>query len=291
MKSIAAQNGSPTATADEVAPIASESVTPQPAIEDRKLKETSGPRDSRRPADRFPVVALCGSAGALDAFEKFFAHLPAQTGIAFVVVLHRLPDPEQGEALTQVLQRFTPLPVAEAHDGLRVRPNHVYVIPPAYDLSLLHGSLFLLKPTQPAGRRQPIDFFLQTLAKDVGDRAVCIICSGLGTDGTIGLKLVMENFGMVMAQAPETAAFDVMPRAALATEFVDFVLPPSSCPPSCSTTSSSRWKCAACATPTPTRPPSRPTRSKKSSCSFALRQATTLAFISATPCFGALSGA
>jgi two-component system CheB/CheR fusion protein len=230
MKPIAAQNGSPTATSDEVAPIASESVTPQPATEDRKLKEMSAPRDSRRNADRFPVVALCGSAGALDAFEKFFAHLPAQTGIAFVVVLHRLPDPEQGEALTQVLQRFTPLPVAEAHDGLRVHPNHVYVIPPAYDLSLLHGSLFLLKPTPPAGRRQPIDFFLQTLAKDVGDRAVCIICSGLGTDGTIGLKLVMENFGMVMAQAPETAAFDVMPRAALATEFVDFVLPPELMP-------------------------------------------------------------
>ena len=183
-------------------------------------------------ADKFSVVALCGSAGALEALEKFFAYLPDQTGLAFVVVLHRLPDPDpaKGAALIQVIQRFTLLPVAEAHDGLRVRPNHVYVIPPDCDLSLLHGSLFLLEPTQPPGRRQPIDFFLQTLAKDVGERAVCILFSGMGSDGTIGLKLIMESFGMVMVQDPETAAFDALPRAALATEFVDFVLPPEFMP-------------------------------------------------------------
>ncbi|MEJ7666047.1 MAG: CheR family methyltransferase [Hymenobacter sp.] len=143
-----------------------------------------------------------------------------------MVVLHRPPDPPDGTQLTRVIQRFTPLPVAEATDGMRVRPNHVYLIPPDQDLSLLHGSLFLLKPTQTASHRQPIDFFLQTLAKDAGGRAVCIILSGMGSDGTVGLKLVMENFGMVMAQDPETALCDAMPRAALATEFVDFVLPP-----------------------------------------------------------------
>ncbi len=176
--------------------------------------------------DKFPVVALCGSAGALEALEKFFAHLPIASGIAFVVVLHRPTAPEQREQLAAVVQGFTPLPVLEARDGLRVRPNHVYVIPAGYDLSLLHGNLLLLKPTQPPARRLPIDFFLQTLAKDVGDRAVCIICSGLGSDGIIGLKMVMENFGMVMVQDPDTAQFAAMPRAALATEFVDFVLPP-----------------------------------------------------------------
>jgi two-component system CheB/CheR fusion protein len=223
MNPLAEQDGAPRIAPAEAAPIASESVTPVPA---GSPKKTAVPR----PVDKFPVVALCGSAGALEAFEKFFSQLPAQTGVAFVIVVHRLPDPTHGEALIQVIQRFTPLPVAEARDGLRVRPNHVYIIPPGHDLSLLHGSLFLLKPTQPAGRRQPIDFFLQTLAKDVGERAVCIICSGLGSDGTIGLKLIMENFGMVMAQDPATAAFDAMPRAALATEFVDFVLPPELMP-------------------------------------------------------------
>ncbi len=226
MKSPAAPAGE--ASLNKVAvPIDSESVTPKPTRSSKGLRTRDGRGLS---GDKFSVVALCGSAGALEAFEKFFARLPASPGMAFVVVLHRPAQPEQSQQLTQVLQGFTPLPVLEARDGLRVRPNQVYVIPADYDLSLLHGSMFLLKPTQPPGRRLPIDFFLQTLAKDVGDRAVCIICSGLGTDGIIGLKMVMENFGMVMAQDPETALFDAMPRAAMATEFVDFVLPPELMP-------------------------------------------------------------
>jgi two-component system CheB/CheR fusion protein len=208
-------------------PIESESVTPKPPRSSKAVRGRDGRPTS---ADKFTVVALCGSAGALEAFEKFFERLPSRSGMAFVVVLHRAPAPEQSEQLTQVIQNFTPLPVVEARDGLRVRPNHVYVIPADHDLSLLHGSLFLLKPTQPLGRRLPIDFFLQTLARDVGDRAVCIICSGLGTDGIIGLKMVMENFGMVMVQDPATALFDAMPRAAMATEFVDFVLAPELMP-------------------------------------------------------------
>jgi two-component system CheB/CheR fusion protein len=213
---------------DKVAmPIESESVTPKPPRSSKAGRDREG-----RPlgADRFPVVALCGSAGGLEAFEKFFSRLSHSPGMAFVVVLHRPAVPEQHEQLTQVIQGFTPLPVLEARDGLRVRPDHVYVIPADCDLSLLHGALFLLKPTQPPGRRLPIDFFLQTLAKDVGDRAVCIICSGLGTDGIIGLKMVMENFGLVMVQDPASALFDAMPRAAMATEFVDFVLPPEQMP-------------------------------------------------------------
>ena len=214
--------------ASEAAPIAAESVSTKPARAARPGGR--GRNGQAEPADKFAVVALCGSAGALEALERFFSRLPAASGLAFVVVMHRLPDPPDGTQLTQVIQGFTPLPVAEAHDGQRVRPNHVYLIPADHDLSLLHGNLFLLKPTQPAGRRQPIDFFLQTLAKDAGERAVCIILSGMGGDGTVGLKLVMENFGMVMAQDPSTALCDGMPRAALATEFVDFVLPPELMP-------------------------------------------------------------
>ncbi len=111
-----------------------------------------------------------------------------------------------------------------------MRPNQVYVIPPNRDMSILHGSLLLFVPTQPPGRRLPIDFFFQSLAKDARERAVCIICSGLGGDGTLGLKMVMENFGMVMVQDPLTAEFDSMPRSALATEFVDYVLPAAELP-------------------------------------------------------------
>ncbi|AWM33655.1 CheR family methyltransferase [Hymenobacter nivis] len=178
--------------------------------------------------DKFPVVALCGSAGSLEALEAFFGALPERPGLALVVVTHLGATPYS--QLPQVLQNFTPLPVAEATDGLRVRPDHVYVIPPDCDLSLLHGCLFVLRPTQPPGHRLPIDFFLESLAKDVGARAACIIFSGLGADGSAGLKAVMENFGLVVAQDPATAAFDAMPRAALATEFVDFALAPAQMP-------------------------------------------------------------
>jgi two-component system CheB/CheR fusion protein len=176
----------------------------------------------------FPVVALGGSAGSLVAFEAFFRAMPPGCGMAFVVITHLSPD--QGSELAQVLQHFTPMPVQEATDGLHVRPNQVYVIPPNRDMSLLHGTLLLFMPTQPPGRRLPIDFFFQSLAKDARERAVCIICSGLGADGTLGLKMVMENFGMVMVQDPLTAEFDSMPRSALATEFVDYVLPASELP-------------------------------------------------------------
>jgi len=178
--------------------------------------------------DKFPLVALGGSAGSLAAFEAFFRHMPADSGMAFVVVAHLLPaEPPE---LAAVLQVFTGMPVLEAADRLRVRPNHVYVIPPDRDMSILHGTLLLFAPLQPPGRRLPIDFFFQGLAKDARERAVCIICSGRGADGTIGLKMVMENFGMVMVQAPETAEFDAMPRSALATEFVDYVLPAAELP-------------------------------------------------------------
>ncbi|WP_310395417.1 chemotaxis protein CheB [Hymenobacter sp.] len=176
----------------------------------------------------FPLVGLGGSAGSLAAFEQFFRAMPADSGVAFVVVMHLSPD--QPSELAQVLQHYTKMPVREAADGLRVRPNHVYVIPPNHDMSILHGMLLLFVPTQPKGRRLPIDFFFQSLAKDARERAVCVICSGLGTDGTLGLKMVVENFGMVMVQAPETAEFDAMPRSALATEFVDYVLPAAQLP-------------------------------------------------------------
>lgn len=176
------------------------------------------------PGDKFHIVALGGSAGSLDALERFFRHVPAHAGMAFVVVLHLLPN-QDGE-LTKVLQTFTQLPVHEIEDGLRVQPGHVYVIPPGRDLSILHGTLLLLHPTQPPGRRMPIDFFLESLAKDAQERAVSVILSGLGTDGSLGLKLIMENFGMVMVQEPGTAAYPSMPTAAIATEFVDFVLAP-----------------------------------------------------------------
>lgn len=178
--------------------------------------------------DKFPVVSLGGSAGSLEALERFFLHMPPTNGVAFVVVTHLLDDQES--ELPAILRRFTQMVVHAATDGLKIRPNQVYVMPPDKDMSVLHGTLWLLTPTQPPGRRLPIDYFWQSLAKDARERAVCIVLSGLGTDGTVGLKMVMENFGMVMVQQPETASYDAMPRAAIATEFVDFILPAEELP-------------------------------------------------------------
>ncbi len=213
------------ASNDTATPIAAESVNPKTA---RNTKAKSrAPREGVA-SSKFTIVALGGSAGSLEALEKFFSHLPPHPGMAFVVVVHLLAREES--LLPGLLQAHTKLPVLEAYDGVRVRANHVYVIPPGHDMSMLHGSLLLFKPTQAPGLRLPIDFFLQSLAKDAGERAVCIIFSGMGSDGSLGLKLVMENFGMVMAQDPATALYDAMPQAALATEFVDFVLAPELMP-------------------------------------------------------------
>ncbi|GAA4008558.1 chemotaxis protein CheB [Hymenobacter fastidiosus] len=179
-------------------------------------------------SEKLTIVSLGGSAGSLEGFEQFFRHLPPGSGLVFVVVSHLAPEAES--ELPHILQRYTSMPVAEAQDGMRVRRNHVYVIPPGKEMSILHSTLLLFVPTQPRGRRLPIDFFYQSLANDARERAVCIIFSGMGSDGTIGLKLVMENFGMVMVQDPETAEYDSMPRSAIATEFVDYVLPADELP-------------------------------------------------------------
>ncbi|QIL75160.1 chemotaxis protein CheB [Hymenobacter sp. HDW8] len=229
--------------------------------------------------DKFTIVGLGGSAGSLHAFEDFFETMPVDSGMAFVIVTHLAP--EQDATLAGVLQQFTRMPVREAEDGMRIRPNEVYVIPPNKDMSLLHGTLLLFAPTQPRGKRMPIDFFFQSLAKDARERAVCIICSGMGTDGTIGLKMVMENFGMVMVQAPDTAEYDSMPRSAIATEFVDYVLPVDQLPGKLLEYINKPPQAARTAK-RPSRRRSRPTLSRKSSCSSVPIRATIFPFISAT---------
>ncbi|MCC2546483.1 PAS domain-containing protein [Hymenobacter sp. BT175] len=186
-------------------------------------------RQSGNPGQvKFPIVGIGGSAGSLEALEHFFHHLPLDTGMAFVVVTHQAAS--QAGQLTQLLQQFTRLPVQTAQDGMPVRPNHVYVNPPDQEISILHGTLLLFEPTQARSKRMPLDYFFQSLAKDARDRAICIILSGMGSDGVIGLKMVMENFGLVMVQSPDTAECSAMPRAAIATEFVDYVLPADQMP-------------------------------------------------------------
>lgn len=178
----------------------------------------------------FPIVGLGASAGGLAALEGFFTALPTDRtiGMAFVVVQHLAPD--HNSILTDLLQRCTRLRVVEAANAMVVQPDCVYIIPPNRDLALLHGRLQLLEPATPRLRRLPIDFFFKSLAQDQRDRAIGIVLSGTGSDGTLGARAIKGEGGMVMAQDPASAEYDGMPRSVIGTGLVDFVLPPAEMP-------------------------------------------------------------
>ena len=160
----------------------------------------------------FPIVGIGASAGGLEALVQFFEHVPAGTGIAYVIIQHL--DPTQKGMMPELLQRATTMMVVQVKDRTRVRPDCVYVIPPNSDMSLLHGSLHLLPPAAPRGLRLPIDFFFRSLAEDQHERSVGVILSGMGSDGTLGLRAIKEKGGIVLVQDPASAKFDSMPRSA-----------------------------------------------------------------------------
>ena len=182
----------------------------------------------QNPGRSFPVVGIGASAGGLEAFEKFFTNTPPDTGMAFVLVQHL--DPNHDSMLVDLIRRYTRMTVLQVTDALKMKADHVYIIPPNKDLALLHGELHLLEPEAPRGFRLPIDFFFRSLAEDLGDRAICIVLSGTGSDGTLGLKAVKEVGGLAMAQKPRTAKYDGMPTSAIATDMTDFVLSPEEMP-------------------------------------------------------------
>jgi two-component system CheB/CheR fusion protein len=169
----------------------------------------------------FPIVGIGASAGGLEALELFLRHVPAGSGMAFVIVQHL--DPTQKGIMVELLQRTTPMPVVQARDRLKVAPDSVYVIPPNKDMSILHGVLHLLEPAAPRGLRLPIDFFFRALADDCQARSIGVILSGMGSDGTLGLRAIKENAGAVFVQAPASAKFDGMPRSAIDAGLADVV--------------------------------------------------------------------
>ena len=176
----------------------------------------------------FPVVGIGASAGGLKALEQFLSHVPPECGLAIVVVQHR--DPHSEGMLVELLQRHTPMPVKQALDQMAVVPNHVYVIPPGWDLSLAHGVLHLFEPTEARGLRQPIDFFFKSLADDRQHNSIGVILSGMGSDGTLGLRAIRQAGGASFAQTPASAQFDSMPRSAIEAEVVDGVAPADELP-------------------------------------------------------------
>jgi two-component system CheB/CheR fusion protein len=192
-------------------------------------KKPSPPANGAAKHDRpFPIVGLGASAGGLEALELFLKHVPAGCGIAFVVVQHM--DPTYKGMIVELLQRGTDMPVLQVNDGMNVEPDHVYVIPPGHDLSILHGVLHLFEPTAPRGLRLPIDFFFRALADDRQERGIAVILSGMGSDGKLGLRAIKEKAGAVFVQAPATAKFDGMPRSAIEDGLADVIAPAEELP-------------------------------------------------------------
>ncbi len=208
-----------------------------PAESTEKEAKNSMPADRSQDADGaqpktdrdtggFPIVGIGASAGGLAAFQAFFSGMPADAdpGMAFVLVQHLAPDHKS--ILTDLIQRYTRMQVYEVEDGMMVVPNCAYIIPPNRDMAFLNGTLQLLEPVSQRGQRLPIDFFFRSLAQDQHERAIGVVLSGTGSDGTLGIRAIKGEGGMIMAQDPASADYDGMPRSALATGLVDYELPP-----------------------------------------------------------------
>jgi two-component system, chemotaxis family, CheB/CheR fusion protein len=177
---------------------------------------------------KFPVVGVGASAGGLDACRKLVGAMPAGNGMAFILVQHL--DPTHESMMVDLLAGHTALTVRQAADGMPIEREHLYVIPPGTYLAVANGDLHLSQPQARHGARLPFDFLLHSMAADCGAFAVCVILSGTGADGSLGLKAVKENGGLVVAQDPDEAGFDGMPRSAIATGAVDLVLPVAKIP-------------------------------------------------------------
>jgi two-component system CheB/CheR fusion protein len=198
----------------------------QPPRKTRTRAALVGP-DVPAPAGEhpFPIVGIGASAGGLEAFTQLLSGLPGDSGAAFVLVQHL--DPKHESILASLLSRATRMPVHETTDGTRIEPDHVYVIPPAVDIALVDGRIRHV----PRGTREkphlPIDLFLRTLAHVQGSRAIAVILSGTGMDGTLGCKAVKAQGGIAFAQEPASAKFDGMPQSAILAGCVDSVLAPA----------------------------------------------------------------
>jgi two-component system CheB/CheR fusion protein len=185
--------------------------------------------DERPPRLAFPVVGIGASAGGLEAFIEFFEAVPENPGMAFVLVQHLPPDRES--LIAEILAKHTSLPVKQVEDGMRVEPNHVYVIRPGHTLTIKGGKLHLGESLNEPGHNRPVDDFFRSLAEEQRQRSICIILSGMGSNGTQGAETLKAAGGLTIAQEPETAKFPSMPRHLLDSGNADFVLRPSEMPP------------------------------------------------------------
>ncbi|MCB0182147.1 MAG: hypothetical protein KDI62_28235, partial [Anaerolineae bacterium] len=194
--------------------LSTEQSTAPESLDDSGAMTDEGPKS-------FPIVGIGASAGGLKAFEQFFQKMPKNSGMAFVLIQHLAPHHDS--ELAELLQNHTRMKVTQVENKTPVQPNHVYVIPPGKSLSIKERTLYLSEPVERRGHRAPIDLFFRSLADDQGENAICVVLSGTGTDGTLGLKAVKERAGITMAQSTTDADYDGMPKSAIRTGLVDLV--------------------------------------------------------------------
>lgn len=194
----------------------------KPAMQTKAAANASKTTAKSKEVNDFPIVGLGASAGGLEALEVFFSHMPHDSGIGFVIIQHL--SPKHKSIMGSLLEKNTKMKILEIKDGMKVKPNHVYLNPPSKDVTLINGALQLMDPVKTGRIHLPIDSFFRSMAEEMGEKAICVILSGTATDGTLGLKAVKGEGGLVMVQAPNSAKYDGMPRSAIATGMVDFIL-------------------------------------------------------------------
>lgn len=194
--------------------VKAEKIVKKPLSEDKK--------------NNFFIAGIGASAGGLEALKLFFDNTPSTTGMAFVIVQHL--DPMHKSLMSELLAEHTKMEVSEVKDGVKVKPNSVYIIPPNKDLRILNGVLLLIKPTEARAKRRSIDSFFHSLAEDQKENAIGIILSGTGTEGTLGLKEIIAEGGISIVQDPKTAKFDGMPQSAIDENTADYILAPEKMP-------------------------------------------------------------
>lgn len=180
-------------------------------------------------SDGFPIVGIGASAGGLEALERLFAKMPSDSGMAFVVIQHLSPDFRS--LMDELLARHTSIPILKVENGMTVVPNAIYLMPPKTEMIISGGKLLLTDKEPSNNLSLPIDLFFRSLAEDVGSRAVGVVLSGTGSDGSRGVRAIHEAGGLVIAQSEETSKFDGMPRSTIETGMADFVLSPEEIPP------------------------------------------------------------
>ncbi|HEX3870266.1 MAG TPA: chemotaxis protein CheB, partial [Pirellulales bacterium] len=198
----------------------------EPTTEQDRLAQ---PVDAEQPPRlSFPVVGIGASAGGLEAFSDFFKAMPSDSGMAFVLIQH-LP-PERESLMAEILGKRTDMTVREVEDGMPVEPDNVYVIRPGRTLTIHDGALHLGEPLEKPGHRHPVDDFFRSLAEEQRERAVCVIMSGMGSNGTAGSQAIKAVGGLCIAQDPDTAKFPSMPRALIDSGYADSILKPDEIP-------------------------------------------------------------